>query len=127
MPAEATVICLVDRRKNHLCRRLVAAGFEVVESYATDQAVALCVSRDIAAAVIDEAVFVNNEGWTVARSLKMVRPSTCVLLAMRSHTKPKKLPPHVDALVPMNRPEQVIARLREMLGGSTPAASAGSI
>src|SRR5690242_12661249 len=92
-PAMAlTVVCLVDRRRNTLSRGMRKAGFTVVEAFTTDQAVAVCVSRQIDAVVLDQEFFVEVDGWSVAQSIKLVKPSICVVLAARAKLLGKRLP-----------------------------------
>ena len=114
MAAKATVICLLDRRNNSLCRRVRANGFEVIEVFAPDKAVALSVSREVSAVVMDEMFCVVREGWSIAQSLKLVRPAMCILLLTNSRFNKARTPSGIDAMVPRSQPAQVIACLMKM-------------
>jgi DNA-binding response OmpR family regulator len=111
-----TVVCLVDRRRNPLSRVMRHAGFTVIDSFTADQAVAICVNNSIDAVVLDQDFFVETEGWSVAQSLKSVRPKLCVLLVSRVQRFREKLPRGVDMIVPQAIPRHTIVALRRTLG-----------
>lgn len=107
-----TVVSVVDRRRNTTCRAMRNAGFHVIETFTTDQAVALCVSNKIDAVVLDQAFFVEVDGWSVAQSVKMVKPSICVILVSRAARFSDSLPKGVDAIVPQREPARVVETIR---------------
>jgi hypothetical protein len=111
-----TVVCLVDRRRGALSRLLRHAGFTVIESFTADQVVAICVNNRIDAVLLDQDLFVETEGWSVAQSVKLVRPRLFVLLVSRASRLHDKLPEGVDAVVPQDAPKEAVAALRLMLG-----------
>jgi len=115
-----TLVCVVDRRRNSVCRALRNAGNIVIETFTTDQAVAVCVSNRIDAVVLDQEFFVEVDGWSVAQSLKMVKPSICVLLVTRARPLQKGLPKGVDALV-SNRDSEAILQAVSQIGGKRAA------
>ena len=92
------------------------AGFTVIDSFTADQAVAICVNNDVDAVVLDQNFFVETEGWSVAQSLKLIRPKLCVLLVSRAVSLRERLPKGVDAVVPQDKPNRAIGELRAMLG-----------
>jgi DNA-binding response OmpR family regulator len=92
------------------------AGFTVIDSFTADQVVAICVNNSIDAVVLDQDLFVETEGWSVAQSLKLVRPKLCVLLVSRATRLHDRLPKGVDAVVPQEKPQLAVAALRKMLG-----------
>jgi len=110
-----TVLLLVDRRSSTLKARLLKAGYRVVEAYTTDRAVAICVNNLIDAAVLDQCLFVETDGWSVAQSLKAVKSNLCVLLSMSATKLGRKLPRGVDAIVPQEDHEQTLAGLKRLL------------
>src|SRR5689334_23017686 len=118
-----TLVCVVDRRRNSVCRALRNAGNNVIETFTTDQAVAMCVSNRIDAVVLDQEFFVEVDGWSVAQSLKMVKPSICVLLVSRSKPLTKVLPTGVDAMV-SNRDGEAILQAVSQVSGKRAAAAA---
>jgi hypothetical protein len=120
---EITAVCLVDRRRNALCRALRNARITVIETFTTDQTVALCVSNRIDAVVLDQEFFVEVDGWSVAQSVKLVKPSICVLLATRAKFLTNNSPKGVDAIVSHRDIKGVISRLREMTGNAVKEAA----
>ena len=96
---DLTVVCLVDRRRNTIFRGLRKAGITVIETFTTDQAVAVCVSNRVDAVVLDQEFFVEVDGWSVAQSIKLVKPSTCVVLATRANFLTHRRPSGVDAVL----------------------------
>ncbi len=119
-----TLICVVDRRRNSLCRALRNAGNNVIETFTTDQAVAVCVSNKIDAVVLDQEFFVEVDGWSVAQSLKMVKPSICVILVTRAQSLHKSLPQGVDAMLSSRDSEAILQTLRRLSGKGAMAAKA---
>ncbi len=110
------MVCVVDRRRNSVCRALRNAGNNVIETFTTDQAVAVCVSNRIDAVVLDQEFFVEVDGWSVAQSLKMVKPSICVLLVTRAKPIHKGLPKGVDAIVSTRDTEAILQTVRGLTG-----------
>lgn len=121
-----TIMCVVDRRRNPVARTLRLAGFEVIETFTTDQAVALCVSSHIDCVVLDQEFFIETEGWSVAQSLKMVRPTICVLLVSRAQRLNDNLPKCVDAAVSTRKPQEVVEAIRRMLNLGAEGANASA-
>ena len=111
-----TIVCVVDRRRNSLCRTLREDGNTVIESFTTDQAVALCVSNRIDAVILDQEFFVEVDGWSVAQSLKLVKPSICVLLVTRAKALQDRLPTGVDAMVARRDAQHVLKALYDLAG-----------
>lgn len=111
-----TVICVIDRRRNTLSRAMRHAGITVIETFTTDQAVALCVSNKIDAVILDQEFFVETDGWSVAQSIKLVKPTICVLLATRARALNDRLPKGVDAMVPHHETQAVLETLDNMIG-----------
>ena len=73
---------------------LPSRDFEVVDASTPEQAVAVCVSNNLAAVVLDSE-FVTSE-WSAARTLKMVKPHLPVVLLGHNH---RQNPPNgVDAI-----------------------------
>ena len=106
-----TVVCVVDRRRNSIARALRNAGNTVIESFTTDQAVAMCVSNKIDVAILDQGFFVEVDGWSVAQSLKMVKPGICIVLVTRATPLRKGLPDGVDAMVSQGDTDRILRTL----------------
>ena len=111
-----TLVCVVDRRRNSLCRWLRKSGNTVIETFTTDQAVAMCVSNRIDAVVLDQEFFIEVDGWSVAQSLKLVKPTMCVVLVTRAKQLYKGLPNGVDALVSNRDGDAILRTLQELTG-----------
>lgn len=114
-----TILLLVDRRTSVLKRHLVENGFRVVESYTTDRAVAICVNNTIDAAVLDQECFVETDGWSVAQSLKAVKPNLCIVLVSSAKRLQKKLPEGVDAMIDSGDIDALLTSLRRLTAHST--------
>jgi CheY-like chemotaxis protein len=59
---------------------------KAVSASSPEQAVACCISDHLVAIVIDSE-FLTESGWTVARSIKMVRPDLPILLLAQVHNE----------------------------------------
>ena len=94
-----TVLLLTDRRKSVLKRHLTNTGYLVAETFTPDQAVAICVNSPVDAVVLDQAFFVETEGWSVAQSLKAVKANVCVILVISVERFTQDLPQGVDAMI----------------------------
>jgi DNA-binding response OmpR family regulator len=69
--------------------------YEVVTATTPEQAVAVCVSNNLAAVVLGSE-FSTETGWSAARTFKMVKPHLPVVLLGHDH---QRQPPHgVDAV-----------------------------
>ena len=112
------VLLLAERPKSALCRHLIKSGYDVMETFTTDRAVAVCVNSPIEAVVLDQQCFIETDGWSVAQSLKAVRANVCVLLAMRAQQLAGEMPSGVDAVVQADDPEAATAELQRLIGKS---------
>ena len=112
------VLLLAERPKSALWRHLISSGYDVMETFTTDRAVAVCVNDPIDAVVLDQQCFIETDGWNVAQSVKAVRANVCVLLAMRAQQLGAGMPSGVDAVVPADDPESVTTQLQKLIGES---------
>src|SRR5690349_18197042 len=98
MGREKPRILCVSRSASQLkviCSALPSREFEVVAATTPEQAVAVCVSNNLAAVVLDSE-FATEAGWSAALTFKMVKPHLPVVLLGHNH---EKIPPHgVDAV-----------------------------
>lgn len=117
-----TVVCLVDRRRNALSRGLRKAGITVIETFTTDQTVAVCVSNRVDSVVLDQEFFVEVDGWSVAQSIKLVKPTICVVLATRAKLLTEKAPRGVDAVVESSNVAAAIDTVRQLAAQTEAAA-----
>lgn len=98
-PTKPTVLCVIDRRNSRTLRIIEGVGFRVLSTHSGDHAVALCVSQPVEAVVLERSLFIEVEGWSVAQSIKMVRPKTCVVLVTDGAPVTQMRPAGVDAIV----------------------------
>lgn len=65
-----------------ICSALPSRDYEVVSASTPEQAVAVCVSNNVAAVVLDSE-FSTEAGWSAARTFKMVNSHLPVVLVGR--------------------------------------------
>ncbi len=118
--SSARILLVADRRLSAAFQVLRNAGVEIETTYSADHAVALCVSHDYDAVVLDQDVYVEVDGWSVAQSLKLVKANQCVVLVTTGKTYGRETPRGVDAIIQSNR----IRELPNLLGRIKPAARA---
>ena len=116
MSERATVLCLVDRRRAHLTNAVEVAGYRVLEALTTDHAVALCAQRAVDAALLDQGVYTETADWSVAQSMKLVRPSVFVVLMTRATLIGPALPKGVDAVVSRRGSKAAVEVLDKFVG-----------
>lgn len=119
-----TVLLLVDRRQSRTARLLKESGYHVMTTYTPDHAVAICVNNKVDAVVLDQQHFIETEGWSVAKSLKMIRASVCVILVVRGKVMGKALPEGLDAVVTDHHPTELVATMQRLLTSTGNAANA---
>lgn len=95
----AAVICLTDRRRSDIATLLCREGYHVYSTYTADHAVCLCVQHYVSAVILDQELFVETNGWSIAQSIKGVRPSVCVILMSDARVLGSELPKGVDFVV----------------------------
>ena len=114
MKSAPMVLLLVDRRRSRTMKFLKEAGYRLVTTYTPDHAVAICVSNHgMDVVVLDQAHFVETEGWSVAQSLKMVCRTLFVVLIVHGTFLGGPLPEGVDAVVPENDDGRLLHTLKQ--------------
>ena len=114
MKTAPLVLLLVDRRRSRTMKSLKDAGYNLMTTYTPDHAVAICVSNNrMDAVVLDQAHFVETEGWSVAQSLKMVCRSLLVVLIVRGTLLGGALPQGVDCVVLENDSAGLLKALKQ--------------
>ena len=116
---QGTVLLLADRRSSALKKAFRKAGFLVLETFTTDHAIAVCVNNRVDAVVLDQNWFIETEGWSVAQSVKAVKPNLFVLLILETEKLSAPVPEGVDAMLPARDPARVVARIVDLI--SNPA------
>lgn len=84
--------------------------YEVLSASTPEQAVAVCVSNNVFAVVLDSE-FSTEAGWSAAQTLKMVNPRLLVMLLLKSADGP--VPSGVDAVAPS--PSDMLPKLKSLL------------
>lgn len=115
MSRKATILLLADRRQSNTDGVLRASGYHVMLSFTPDHAVALCVNNDIDAVVLDQEHFVVTDNWSVAQSVKMIKPRTCVFLMVRGKILSGKLPAGIDAMITEADTQGLLNTLKDLL------------
>jgi response regulator RpfG family c-di-GMP phosphodiesterase len=116
-----TILLLVDRRQSKTSRYLNEFGYHVITTYTPDHAVAICVNNKVDVVILDQQHFVETEGWSVAKSVKMVRTNICVILVVRGKVLTQDLPEGVDALLSEGDNRTLLQTLGKLLeSGSRP-------
>jgi DNA-binding response OmpR family regulator len=116
-PHSATVLLLADRRSSQTAKLLKASGYRVMTTFTPDHAVAICVNNAVDAVILDQQHFIETEGWSVAKSLKMIRNNVCVILVARGKIIGHNLPAGVDAVVQEHDSPGLVASLKNLLKG----------
>jgi hypothetical protein len=115
MRSQETILLLADRRQNQTAKALKAAGYLLMTAFTPDHAVAMCVNNSFQAAVLDQEHFIVTEDWSVAQSLKMIKPNLCVILVVRGKILGHDAPTGVDAIVPERDTGALIEALKRVL------------
>jgi len=83
-------------------------------TFTPDHAVALCVNNDIDAVVLDQEHFVVTENWSVAQSIKMIKPRICVILIVHGKIVSEELPEGIDAIVNHGDIDSLVKTLKNL-------------
>lgn len=110
-----SVLLLADRRQSHTASLLKSSGYRLMMSYTPDHAVALCVNNDINAVVLDQQHFVVTDNWSVAQSIKLIKPRICAILIVHGKVVSKELPEGIDAIVQDRDRDGLVKTLEQLL------------
>ena len=111
------ILCLAESCANleFTLGQIEAAGLDVALAFTSDYAVAACVSHDFAAVLLDAAL-IRNDDWSVAKSLKLIKPALPILLLdPRNVDRRDTLPPNIDALASCDDPNDILLKLKGLL------------
>ena len=114
-PNSIAVLCVADRRASRAIRTLEKAGIHVLSTYTADHAVAICVGQKIDVVVLEQALFIEVEGWSVAQSLKMVAPQICVVLVTDGDGFGDSRPTGIDAVLAKRSMSQLPGLVRKLV------------
>ena len=98
-----------------ILRAIRASGYKVLLALTAEQGVALAVAQYFAAVVL-ASDYLRDTEWSVAKSLKIIRPSLPILL-LDSRRETRKSPPSqfIDAVAGSDSTVDVIRELEEIL------------
>ena len=94
-----------------------AGRLDVTLALTSDHGVALSVGNQFAAVVLDAAL-IRNDDWTVAKSLKLVKPTLPIVLLDHRSSPRDALPPDIDAIASCDDPKDVLHKLRLLLSNT---------
>jgi len=118
------ILLLFSTHSPFLVRFLERNGYPVSEAHSPDHLLALCVSNPVEAVIVDVCQLGEIEGWSVAQSVKMVRPSVSVVLLCHGEAPERvELPAAVDALASEADPEGLLRILNRHTRAKTAATS----
>lgn len=109
------MLLLADRRKSHTQNALRTGGYHILLSFTPDHTVALCVNQDVDVVVLDQEHFIVTDDWSVAQSIKMIKPRICVFLIARGKIVGNKMPIGIDAIITEGDTQGLLAKLKELL------------
>ncbi|HEY3768333.1 MAG TPA: hypothetical protein VGN44_06650 [Candidatus Angelobacter sp.] len=115
--SSATIVLLADRKQSQTAKTLKGAGYQLMTIYSPDHAVAICVDNPVDMVILDQEHFIQIEGWSVAKSLKMIRQKVCIVLVVRGKIVGTEPPDGVDAVVPDHDSLSLIATVKHLLKG----------
>ena len=119
-PQNAILMLIVGGRYDGLEQVLRKRGYTVVIPSTADQAVALCLHNRISATLIDQQSLAQDNDWSLPQSLKMVAPSTPVLLLVKgSVSKREGNPVGIDWIVSDRDPAQLLGAVKRFARLST--------
>lgn len=94
------VLLLLKTHSRFLVGFLQNNGYAISEAHSPDHLVALSLSNPAIAVIVDICQLGEIEGWSVAQSIKMVKPSITVILLFHGAIPVRvDLPTGVDALI----------------------------
>lgn len=100
---------------NAILSCIKAAGFTVVVAFTSQDAVAVSLNNHFASIVLD-AAHIRNDNWSVAKSLKLIKPSLPILLLdHRNANRRGAIPSDIDAVASCDNPKDVLVELRRLL------------
>jgi|SRR5579859_247586 len=118
------ILCIAQsaQRLHVLEAAIRESGYSVLLAFTADHAVAVCVSHEIVAVILD-AELMRDGGSGVAETLKLLRPTLPILLLDQREDPARAdiLPKGVDGAVVGTSPAPVYAALKALLGNSIAA------
>lgn len=115
--SSATIVLLADRKQSQAEKALKGSGYQLMTTFTPDHAVAICVNNPVDVVILDQEHFIQTQGWSVAKSLKMIRNNVLVVLVVRGQIVGSEPPDGVDAVVPDHDAQSLAATVKHLLKG----------
>ena len=114
------ILCIAPSFTNlgPILRAIKTSGYQIALAATAIQAVAISVGNLVSAVVLD-ADFIRNEDWSVAKSLKLVKPSLPILLLDPKDISRNALPANIDAVSNHDSTDDILAKLKHLLDGGS--------
>jgi hypothetical protein len=84
-----------------------------MEANTSDKLVVLCLGQDVEVVIVDQCFFFDTAGWSIARSVKHIKPQAYVIVVSRQSWPHDRLPTGVDAIVPSGEPQLLLGLLEQ--------------
>ncbi|HET9742711.1 MAG TPA: response regulator [Terriglobales bacterium] len=115
-PTESFILVLLQDHSAFLEKFLRSKRYVVATANSAEHAVALCAANPVEAIVLDQCWLVKADGWSVAQSIKLVKPRVPVVLFCHDPLPGSvQLPAGVDFLVSDRDVQQLALTLRKCL------------
>ena len=121
------ILYLGERRNNAIVTTLKRAGFAVATLHTLDHGVAFTVHNPVDLVILDQAIFIEVDGWSPAQSFKLVKPNICIVVMTTSEKFGNGLPIGVDAFIHKRSNLLLVAAVKRLLAHTKAiAAKAGA-
>ena len=98
--------------------QMKSGGLDVTLALTSDDGVALCLGNHFAAVVLD-ASLIRKDDWTVAKSLKLIKPGLPIVLLDPRSSRRDTLPPDIDVRASCDDPKDVLFKLRHLISNTS--------
>lgn len=98
--------------------QMKSGGLDVTLALTSDDGVALCLGNHFAAVVLD-ASLIRKDDWTVAKSLKLIKPGLPIVLLDPRSSRRDTLPPDIDVCASCDDPRDVLVKLRYLVSNTS--------
>lgn len=113
----AIIVLLADKKHTQTSRALESSRYRLMTTFTSDHAVAICVNNPVDVVILDQEHFIHTEGWSVAKSIKLIRNKVFVVLIVRGKIDGNEMPDGVDAIVPDHDAPTLLATVKHLLKG----------
>ena len=110
------VLAVRREQRRSLRNGLKSFGYALSEVSSGHEGVAVCASNIIQGVLLDATLLDQVGDWSLAQSLKMVRPALPILLLdTQRHVRSSALPEGIDAVCRTHDSQEVFAHLHRLL------------